>query len=314
MITGALLFTRGVQQFVGRHALRRQPVLLLMLAFAAAHAWIVLRWGAQGRHVLLNGGLGVLYFVLALVATPGTQQEAEPVRAPLRMLVALMGTLAVLTLGRSLVIATQGVHTVSQGPAAQIYYAYASLAAVLLGPNLLWMVFVRLNLQLVDLASHDPLTRTLNRNGLDEALRRHFDGGERRSITWLQVDIDHFKRINDQHGHPAGDAVLRAVAAELRRLLRAGDFVARTGGEEFLIGCVGASVDTARKLGERLREAVAMLRTPVPGADEPLACTVSIGISQPFDEWVQWEPAVRTADQALYAAKAGGRNRVVLPS
>jgi diguanylate cyclase (GGDEF)-like protein len=314
MILGTLLFITGVRQFVGRTATPIAPTVLIgfVLLYGLLHVGAVLAWGDVGRHVLLNVGLGALYLVLAFEAAKGLRSESQALRLPLWLLTALMSALGLMTLGRSASIAMHGADAIFQGLAAQIYYAFASLAAVLLGPNLLWMVFLRLNRQLAELASRDALTRTLNRNGLDEALRRHFGARTQRKIAWLQVDIDHFKSINDAYGHQAGDAVLRAVAGALTQLVRGEDFVARTGGEEFLVACVDASGETARQLAERLRAGVAALRIAMPGHATPLQCTISVGVSQPFMALGQWESAARAADTALYAAKAAGRNRVVL--
>jgi len=316
MVLGALLFIRGVRQFVGRRSasLNLPALVLLLLAYAALHVVLVIQWGAMGRHVLLNIVLGSLYLLLATQAALGLRTATTALRPPLQLLILLMGVLGLMTLGRAASIGSAGASAIYQGLAAQIYYAYASLAAVLLGPNLLWMVFLRLNRQLAELASRDALTRTLNRNGLEEALRRHFGGRSQRSIAWLQVDIDHFKRINDDHGHQAGDAVLREVAQVLTRLVRVDDFVARTGGEEFLVACVDAGTETACLLAERLRASVAELRIAVPGHATPVQCTISIGVSHPFSQLRQWERAARSADAALYAAKAAGRNQVRLDS
>ncbi len=314
MILGTLLFIAGVRQFVGRTSLSVKPATLAwsLLLYGALHAGAVLGWGTVGRHVLLNASLGSLFLLLAFAAAPGLRSQDKALRLPLLLLMTIMGTLGVLTLARAMWIGANGAGAIFTGLAAQIYYACASLAAVLLGPNLLWMVFLRLNGQLAQLASRDALTRTLNRNGLDEALRRHFGSRAQRTIAWLQVDIDKFKRINDSHGHQAGDVVLRDVAAVLSRLVRADDFVARTGGEEFLVACVDASAETACLLAERLRAGVAELRVHAPGHSTPLQCTISVGVSRPFSQLRQWEQAARAADTALYAAKAAGRNRVML--
>jgi len=102
------------------------------------------------------------------------------------------------------------------------------------------------------------------------------------------------------------------LADVLTRLMRADDFVARTGGEGFLVACVDASADTACLLAERLRVGEAELRIRVAGQSAPLQCTVSIGVSHPFSALRQWEQAARQADDALYKAKAAGRNQVVL--
>lgn len=312
MVLAAMLFVCGLRQFVGRREPGRRAMAAVLLLYVLLHAAAVSAHGAQGRHVLLNTTLGLVYVLMAVAAQREVPQQGPALRMPLRVLVALMGLLGLLTLARGAVIAVAGTGFLYQGLAAQVYYAYASLAAVLLAPNLLWMVFVRLNGQLADLATHDALTRLLNRHGLDDVLRRHF--GDRASVpvTLLQVDIDQFKRINDSHGHSAGDAVLRTVASVLQDRVRAGDFVARTGGEEFLVGCVGGSSTLAQDLAERLRSAIAQAETVLPDGRTRLRCTVSVGVSRPFVDLQAWEHAAREADKALYAAKQAGRDRVAV--
>lgn len=316
MIAGALLFAAGVRQFVDPRPFRIHAPMLaaVLLVYLALHAATVMHWGSVGRYVLLNASLGGLYLLLAGVGAHGLRAQDAALHVPLRLLVALMGLLGLMTLGRATSIGLNGADAIFTGLAAQVYFAYAALAVVMLGPNLLWMVFLRLNRQLAELASRDALTRTLNRNGLEDALRRHFGSRNQRTIAWLQVDIDHFKRVNDQYGHHAGDRMLCEVAEVLTRLMRADDFVARTGGEEFLVACVDASAQTACLLAERLRAGVAGLRIRIAGQSAPLQCTASIGVSHPFSALRQWEQAARKADDALYQAKAAGRNQVVLDS
>ncbi len=314
MIAGTLLFIGGVRQFVDARPYRiHAPTLAgVLLVYLALHVATVMLWGIVGRYVLISVCLGGLFLLLAGRAAYGLRMQDAALHVPLRLLVTLMGLLGLVTLARALSIGLHGAPAIFTGLPAQVFFAYAPLAAVLMGPNLLWMVFLRLNQQLAELASRDALTRTLNRNGLDEALRRHFGSRSQRTIAWLQVDIDHFKHVNDQYGHHAGDRMLCEVADTLTRLLRADDFVARTGGEEFLVACVDASAETACLLAERLRAGVAELRIRVAGQLATLQCTVSIGVSHPFSALRQWEQAARKADDALYKAKAAGRNQVVL--
>ncbi len=121
------------------------------------------------------------------------------------------------------------------------------------------------------------------------------------------VDIDHFKAINDTHGHSCGDAVLRAVATTLRHALRPSDALVRLGGEEFLVICrQEASQAAAEGLGERLRQAVQHLQS-----DDLPPVTISIGVAlrTPGEGW---EAQLERADTALYRAKRNGRNRVEL--
>lgn len=314
MVAAALLFLTGLLEFVGRAAGRWPLLVGVVLAYAAVHA-LVFEWrGLDGRRVLHNLSLALLFGALALSALRARAHEHRALRAPLAMLALMMGSLALLGLARAMAMLAMDTGSFYQGALAQVYYGYASLAAVMLGLNLVWLVFSRLTTQLADLASRDPLTRLLNRNGLDEVVARHFAARETRPVTLLQIDIDHFKRINDSVGHAAGDRVLREVAAALAGSVRASDFIARTGGEEFLVGCVAADDGVAWALAERLLVAVRRLDFKVPGAKVPLHCTVSIGISGRCAQKADWERSWAEADRALYAAKAGGRDRIVTAS
>ncbi len=196
------------------------------------------------------------------------------------------------------------------GTAAAAYFALSSLVAVMLVFALLWVVFERLNGELAELASLDALTRVLNRNGLQQTLRRHFANRPPTPLTLLLVDLDHFKGVNDRHGHAAGDALIRAVAGCLAQTCRGSDFVARFGGEEFLIGCGTDHPAAADQLAQRICAQVADLRIAF-DAGVTLGCTVSVGISATVYSFADWEAASRQADQALYRAKSDGRNRWV---
>lgn len=311
MVLAALLFLAGLRQFTGRSAGRWYLLVGVIGVYATAHLAVTLQWGGIGRHVLLNATLGLVYLALAVEALRTHSAHSGRLRSPLRVLTVLMGLLSLLALARAGHVAWQGLGVLYTGIFAQVFYGYASLAAVLLGLNLVWLVFVRLNSQLIELASRDALTRLLNRNGLDELVMRHFAARDARPITLLQIDIDHFKRINDSHGHAAGDRMLREVATALAAHVRASDFIARVGGEEFLVGCVAADDGVARALAERLLAGVRKLDVRLPGVKVPLHCTVSIGISRRCGDLTAWERCWAEADRALYAAKAAGRDRVV---
>jgi len=157
-----------------------------------------------------------------------------------------------------------------------------------------------------DEARTDPLTGLQNRRALSELVEGAATVGP---IGLLLLDLDHFKSVNDQHGHAVGDAVLVAVAEMLRGALRGDDRAFRVGGEELAILLPGADFQGARATAERLRERLAATRIPI-GPGGALSVTASIGLSvwsteRSFDE------ACAAADAALYRAKAGGRNRVV---
>lgn len=165
---------------------------------------------------------------------------------------------------------------------------------------------------LVDLSSRDALTGLANRRAFNLSLAREIDRVARsgEAALLLVLDIDHFKRVNDQHGHVAGDEVIRAVAAALLDSVRPMDFVARLGGEEFTIilpNCPSAFGET---VAERIRRRVA--GTPVwvaPG--QQISVSISVGGAY-APQWVRSTPALwlERADQQLYRAKAQGRNLV----
>ena len=163
--------------------------------------------------------------------------------------------------------------------------------------------------ELVRLALVDPLTGVFNRRSFiefaskEEARTRR--GGHQFAV--LMLDIDHFKRINDRFGHPAGDAVIKALADVCARTLRPSDIIARYGGEEFVINLPATDHRQARLVAERLRQAVAAAR--VPSEHGAIDFTVSIGLATCSEEMPLGE-AIGRADKALYRAKRDGRNRV----
>mgnify|MGYP000888472365 CR=1 FL=1 len=163
-------------------------------------------------------------------------------------------------------------------------------------------------LELEQMASTDRLTGAWNRRRLEECVHNEMDRLERyqQPLSLLLIDIDYFKRINDQHGHAAGDQVLQALSSLLQLRLRGTDSLARWGGEEFIVLCPNSRRSAAAALAERLRRQVAAATFPVVGR-----LTVSIGAAEckRGESWQEW---FERADQALYRAKESGRNQVQL--
>jgi two-component system cell cycle response regulator len=168
--------------------------------------------------------------------------------------------------------------------------------------------------QMYESALRDALTKAYNKRYFADRLDGEFRFARRHdtSMALLMLDIDHFKKINDTYGHPAGDAVLVAVADALTRSVRNEDVVARYGGEEFAIILRSINVEGGRILGERLRRMIELMQVDVGGA-HPLKVTVSVGIAAFPESNVQnGVELVEAADTALYRAKNGGRNRISL--
>ncbi len=165
--------------------------------------------------------------------------------------------------------------------------------------------------QLRVLATVDDLTKLLNRRHFLDSLKSEFSRAQRhgRPLSVLMIDADDFKRINDRHGHSAGDDVLRAMAERCLGVVRESDIVGRLGGEEFAIALSDTDMPDAFQTAERLCRGVAAEPFAVDG--DKLHVTVSIGVAARHAQHSDPDDLLRFADRALYAAKANGRNCVV---
>ncbi|MFC3711144.1 GGDEF domain-containing protein [Sphingoaurantiacus capsulatus] len=160
-------------------------------------------------------------------------------------------------------------------------------------------------------AKKDHLTHLLNLRAFRESMQAHVDGlrpDSRFSVAF--IDVDHFKAINDRHGHAVGDAMLVALADTLKGAVRKRDEVARIGGEEFAVLLPGADLAEAAVIAERMRAAVAATRVEAGGTT--LGGTVSIGLAAYDSSFDTIDALLHAADAAMYEAKKGGRNRVAL--
>ena len=155
------------------------------------------------------------------------------------------------------------------------------------------------------MANTDPLTGLANRRSFDERMTACF--GMPKPFCLILMDIDFFKRVNDTYGHPTGDLVLKTVADTLQRSLRAGVFIARTGGEEFAVILPGATEKDAMLIGERIRQAVEIVS--VSKGVEQFSVTISLGAATSVHAGSS-RALYEAADGALYRSKAGGRNRL----
>jgi diguanylate cyclase (GGDEF)-like protein len=166
--------------------------------------------------------------------------------------------------------------------------------------------------QIARISVTDGLTGLTNVRHFREQTQREHSRARRHNDPYavLMMDIDHFKKVNDVHGHPVGDIVLREMAAIFRDAVRLTDLPARYGGEEFVVFLPRTRLPEAAIVGERIREAVERKAFAAPSP--MIRCTVSIGIADylPGTEGTE-KNVIGRADQALYSAKRGGRNRVV---
>jgi len=157
-------------------------------------------------------------------------------------------------------------------------------------------------------AMFDPLTSALNRRGLHGELSTWLERNDR-GLTVIAIDLDHFKTVNDRHGHDTGDRVLQRFSETVRSGLRSDQLFARMGGEEFAVVTVGTDREAARQLAERLRNQMMRLDFSPPEG-RPFRVTISLGIAIGDSEGEPFAELMRRADDALYMAKRKGRNRV----
>lgn len=165
---------------------------------------------------------------------------------------------------------------------------------------------------LFDLAMTDPLTKALNRRAFFRMAEREVLRASRhgKPVSAIMFDIDHFKKVNDLHGHGVGDEVLVQLVNRVTDIIRDEDLLGRLGGEEFGIVLPETPRMQAGVLANRLRESVSELRFK--GKDGPFAITISAGVSAPLFNDIDIVPALERADKALYQAKQNGRNRIEL--
>ena len=158
----------------------------------------------------------------------------------------------------------------------------------------------------------DALTQLFNRRYLPAILKREIELSRRKGLSFavVMLDVDHFKKVNDSHGHDAGDLVLQQVATLMTNRLRSADFLFRYGGEEFLLLLTEVDEENALKVAEKLRSCIAEAVVILP-AEKTLNITASLGVAL-SDGHPDYERIIQRADAALYEAKNTGRNRVVL--
>ena len=186
-----------------------------------------------------------------------------------------------------------------------VYITTFSFAMLLFSISAVLMATDRLRVELEHLAHHDSLTNAYTRRHMNEACRVELERCHRhgRKLCLMMIDMDHFKAVNDQHGHQAGDKVLIDFVSKVNALLRRPDQLGRFGGEEFVLLLPETTMNEALAVAERIRGLCAQ-----PGSTP--SCTVSIGVTTSYKDSETVDSLMARADAALYRAKANGRNRV----
>ncbi len=275
LIAAVVLFQAWYTYVAPSYAMRLHSANLIISCLFGSHAWLVSR---QGTTTFSR-----------------------------RLVFAVMVTMTLVPLVRLLTasIAPTGDDVLSDSPFQLLYVTSFALSVLLFSIGAVLMATDQLRGELEHLATHDSLTNALNRRRMNEHCQQELDRSKRsgRSLAVLVMDLDHFKAINDTHGHQAGDKVLVDFVAKVQSLLRQPDRLGRFGGEEFVVLLPETGLDDAVAVAERIRQVSAV-------AGEGPSCSVSIGVSESLSTGDSIEALLARADAAMYRSKANGRNRV----
>jgi len=310
-VAAFLLVRRGMQRFLGTR--RRDREDLLIFGFVVVALAVI---GADPAHatarVVLTRGVSALILLRTLVdALPAVRAEygarvmwvlaTPPILRVVGLVADVIRQLA--QPERLLELRAQSTGDLGEN------FGYL-VAAALFNLGFMTLVTLRLVRRLQAQSERDALTGVFNRRALDRDLEREWQRWQRggASFAVLSLDLDHFKQVNDTHGHLAGDRVLAQASQRLVGQARVIDTVARTGGEEFLLLMPQADAAGARSAAERLCGAVGGM--PFDLGDTQRVVTASVGVVLVDERDADLTQLLLRADQALYAAKKGGRNRV----
>jgi diguanylate cyclase (GGDEF)-like protein len=296
---------------------RADPLPMEMLpwesAFVASLALVSLIWGVGGWLIMPSDSVlhqaVVFFFLMGVSGAVVTAYAAHGVAAVIAVLCVMLPP--------AIAFAIMGPFEARIMAAGAVVYVAASLRSTRMTEFFLRRTF-ELSFELQEAyarvreqARTDELTGLPNRRAFMALGTAAADQARRyqRPLSLLVVDIDHFKKINDTHGHAAGDAALRAVAGALRSVSRAADTPGRMGGEEFAMLLPETSADEGERAAERVRQAVGQLVVAHDGKSFSFTC--SIGVAEPGGTIDNIDALLNAADGALYRAKAAGRDRVV---
>lgn len=311
-VLGVMLLQRGIRIYIGRPPALGLPLALLLIVVATD----VLAGPSAYRQLQPAVNFGVLawlYFGIAFDLRAHGRDELRLHRPWLLALPALLGGAAFLSRALRAVLWPESVLAeMATNSSLNVGSALSFVVLVLcLHGTLMALVAARLVTGLRRLSRSDGLTGLLNRRAIEEALDTQIQRSRRsgEAFTLMMLDLDHFKTINDLHGHDMGDLALKHAAAILRAELREVDRLGRYGGEEFLFLLPGLPLAQAHIVAERLRQQLAA--RPLLQGGVSVTLSVSIGMAESAGAEADPRSVLKRADAALYRAKAGGRNRVV---
>ena len=310
-VLSMLALQRGIWSFAGQAPWSRTQALLLLITALVSASTLSPPWGPWSIASIASLWGGLYLWCAVDVWRHLRHERARRLRLLCVAPMLAGGALLLLRAVRALVSPETVMQEVLQDSWLSVGSAFGGLvAALVLQLSLVGLLVARMVERMDRLSRHDALTGLLNRRAIDQVIQleeqrvRRLNG----EMSVLMVDIDHFKRINDQWGHAAGDQALQHLAAVMAANLRQIDHLARWGGEEFLVLLPATGADEALVLAERLRECIR--QAPLLHNNQRLELTASIGVAPWLGATDSREVLIGRADAALYAAKRAGRNCV----
>lgn len=313
LLIGCFFLRRAIQEFTETPKTDKEQILLMSIATACV---LVFRLHEHGSKLgVLSVCLFGLYTIMQSAKEAYVHMVKDFERKYCLVVLSPLYLMATLTFARiilTLIIAQQNTD-LRQATVFNIIFLIVMMLAILgFNGTAIGLVISRMITRIKCLSQEDPLTKTFNRRHLttlaEEEINKLHKTGTTLSI--IMLDIDHFKKVNDQYGHAAGDAALIKCVETITRTVRATDYVGRLGGEEFCIMLPNTDVKAAKGLAERIR--VNLEGETVVWQDKEISITASFGVAAlTSDGKNEWSNLLNKADVAMYEAKNNGRNRVV---
>ena len=289
---------------------RRGVLAVLVATTLGGTAILTYAWPTLGGRTVL---VSLVIIALAVLGVLGIYGARGKRNRPEHLIALFLGVgVAIMTVRIVSQPTSSAISIISYSPLQGVVFTYAALLPVITTAAFMLMCGERLNADLSRLATLDPLTGVYNRRTMTDLATHAVADARRhgRPLSLLALDVDHFKRINDEFGHEAGDLALCALVDLLRRELRASDIISRIGGEEFVVILPDTTEAAAGTLAERIRARVSDSGFNVAGWPAPLRVSIGVGALDAGD----FDALRRATDRALYTAKRTGRNRVVTVS
>lgn len=312
--TGLSLYINGIQAFTNRVPDHRIPVLVFLLLLGMDAYYMLVQHDVRMMVVLDSTVFALVYLLCARLTTA----KDDGLLGTLYWIASSLFLISALVMAARALLALNADINVFQSLAtwpvnANVFLLGAVIQFFISGLFLL-MLSYRLTQNMASIALMDGLTGVVNRRGLEDAAHK-MQGICKRinlSMTVIMIDIDHFKKVNDQYGHLVGDEMLRHLSKTITGILRSGDVLGRYGGEEFCVCLPNTTEQDAAGLAERIR--VGVENAPLVDRKHKIYVTVSIGVADSVRVGYDFKALVLAADNALYQAKNAGRNRVVCAS